>query len=238
MKCFLLTFITILISLFVFLSGDVFSALPGEKTEAEYDVYSHGLRVGELQTLTTRLSDGERKSLKFSGITHINLNLLLYSYQLDSEEEALLEEKETIGYRRTTRENGHICQVVGRLDKGMFCLTIDQDGSRRTMNVMRKEYDHTTMDCLELGLRHAGDEAVFRVLDLEKLGVVMRKYRWLRNEEVTVNGKRITCRVIDFQDENKKCRRWITLGDVGALIARQDGNGKSGSYSLRMTRFK
>jgi len=55
----------------------------------------------------------------------------------------------------------------------------------------------------ELALRHEGDEAVFRVFDLEKLSVVDRKYRWLRSEEVTVNGKRIICRVIDFQDPNK-----------------------------------
>ena len=236
-KSFLLFLVVLLVSLGIFRNNDVFSALPGEKAEAEYAVYSRGLRVGELQTFTTLTPDGGRKSLKFSGNTHINVNLLVYSYRLDSEEEALLEEKGTVGYHRTTRENGHTCQVMGRLDNGRFLLTIDQDGARRTMNVKREEYDHTTMDCPELGLKHEGDEVVFRVLDLETLGVVARKYRWLRSEEVTVNGKRIVCRVIDFQDPNKKCRRWITQGEVGALIARQDGKGKSGAYSLRMTRF-
>jgi len=237
LKRFLLFLPAIIVSMGIFRSDVVFSALSGEKAEAEYAVYSHGLRVGELQTVTTLIPDGERKSLKFSGNTHINLNLLVYSYHLDSEEEALLKDRETVGYRRTTRENGHICHVEGRLDNGGFCLIIDQDGARRTMNVKRKDYDHTTMDCPELGLRHEGDEVVFRVLDLATLGVVDRKYRWLRNEEVTVNGERIICRVIDFQDPNKKCRRWITQGDVGALIARQDGKGKSGTYSLRMTRL-
>lgn len=237
-KHFFLFLMSILVSLGIFRDGDVLSALPCEKTEAEYAVYSHGIRVGGLQTFTTLIPDGERKSLKFSGKTHISLNLLLYSYHLDSAEEALLEDKETVGYWRTTRENGHICQVEGRLDNGRFFLTIDQDGARRTMSVMRNEYDHTTMDCLELGLKHEGDEAVFRVLDLEMLGVVTRKYRWLRNEEMTVNGKKINCRVIDFQDSNKKCRRWITRGGVGALLARQDGNGKSGAYSLRITSFQ
>ena len=237
MKCFLLFLAALLISLGIFRSIDVFSALPGEKAEAEYAVYSRGLRVGELRTFTSSMPDGGRKSLKFTGNTHININLLVYSYHLDSEEEALLEEKETVGYQRTTRENGHTCQVKGRLENGRFLLTIDQDGARRAMNVKRGEYDHTTMDCPELGLRHEGDEAVFRVLDLDTLGVVPRKYRWLRSEEMTVNGKRIICRVIDFQDPNKKCRRWITQGEVGALIARQDGKGKSGVYTLRMTRF-
>jgi hypothetical protein len=221
----------------MFRNGDVFSALPGKRAEAEYTVYTRGVRVGGLRTFTSLIDDGGRKSLKFIGNTHINVNLLVYSYHLDSEEEALLEGKETVGYRRTTRENGRTCKVEGQLDKGRFLLTIDQDGARRTMNVNRQEYDHTTMDCPELGLKHEGDEAVYRVLDLETLGVVARKYRWLRSDEVMVNGKRIICRVIDFQDPNKDCRRWITQGEVGALIARQDGKGKSGAYSLRMTRF-
>jgi hypothetical protein len=236
-KRFFIFLVALLASLGIFRIGNVFSALTGEKAEAEYTVYSRGMRVGELQTFTTRILDGERKNLKFSGNTHINVNLLVYSYHLDSEEEALLEGKETVGYRRTTRENGRTCKFEGRLDKGRFVITIDQDGARRTMNVNRQEYDHTTMDCPELGLKHEGDEAVFRVLDLETLGVVARKYRWLRSEEVTVNGKRIICRVIHFQDPNKNCRRWITQGEVGALITRQDGIGKSGAYSLRMTRL-
>ena len=237
MKRYFLFLVVLLVSPGILQSGNVLSALPGEKAEAEYTVYSRGMRVGELRTFTSLIPDGGRKSLKFSGNTHINVNLLVYSYHLDSEEEALLDGKETVGYRRTTRENGRTCKVEGRLDKGRFLLTIDQDGARRTMNVNRQEYDHTTMDCPELGLKHEGDEAVYRVLDLETLGVVARKYRWLRSEEVTVNGKRIICRVIDFQDPNKNCRRWITQGEVGALIARQDGKGKSGAYSLRMTRL-
>jgi hypothetical protein len=237
MKRFLLFFAVLLITLGIFPSGYVFSALPTEKAEADYDIYSRGFRVGELQTFTTLLPEGVKQSLKFSGNTHINVNLLVYSYHLDSEEEALLEDKETVGYRRTTRENDHTCHVEGNLINGSFHLVIDQDGARRTMNVKREEYDHTTMDCPELGLRHEGDEAGLRVLDLETLAVVVRKYRWLRSEEVTVNGKKIICRVIDFQDPNKKCQRWITQGEIGALIARQDGKGKSGAYSLRMTSF-
>jgi len=237
MKRIHLFLLALLFSFGILLSGDVFSALKCERAAAEYTVYSRALPVGELQTFTTLIPDGERKSLKFSGHTRINVNLLVYSYHLDSEEEALLGEKGTVGYRRTTRENGHIYQVEGRLDNGSFILAIDQDGARRTMNVKRVEYDHTTMDCPELGLKHEGDEAVFRVLDLETLAVVVRKYRWLRSEEVTVNGKRIICRVIDFQDPNKKCRRWITPGEIGALIARQDGKGNSGAYSLRITGF-
>ena len=77
-----------------------------------------------------------------------------------------------------------------------------------------------------------------RLLDLETLSVVTRRYTWVRSEDVTVDGKRIRCRVIDFEDPNKKCRRWISAGEPGVIITRQDGKGKSGSYSLRMTHLK
>ena len=93
----------LLVFLGVFRSITVFSALPGEKTVEEYSIYSRGLRVGELRTLTSLVADEGRKSLKFTGNTHIDVNLLVYSYHLDSEEEAFLEAKETVGYRRMTR---------------------------------------------------------------------------------------------------------------------------------------
>jgi hypothetical protein len=213
------------------------SAYPAEALESGYAIFSHGMRVGELTSSCSAIPRNNKKVLKFESKMHIHAGFVVYSYDLETKEEAMVGEEGTISYRRTTRENGRTCKIEGRLVKDRFLLTIDQDGARRTMNVNRQEYDQTTMDCPELGLKHEGDEAVFRVLDLETLGVVARKYRWLRSEEVTVNGKRIICRVIDFQDPNKNCRRWIAQGDVGALIARQDGKGKSGAYSLRMTRL-
>lgn len=77
-----------------------------------------------------------------------------------------------------------------------------------------------------------------RLLDLETLSVVTRRYRWVRSEDVTVDGKQIRCRVVDFEDPNKKCRRWIRPDAPGAVIARQGGKGKDGSYSLRMAQMR
>ncbi len=62
-----------------------------------------------------------------------------------------------------------------------------------------------------------------RLLDLETLSVVTRRYTWVRSEDVTVDGKRIRCRVIDFEDPNKKCRRWISAGEPGVIITRSRG---------------
>jgi len=106
------------------------------------------------------------------------------------------------------------------------------------MKVNRDDYDYTTMECPETRLQREGEERVLRLLDLETLSVVTRRYRWVKSEDVTVDGKRLHCRVIDFEDPNKKCRRWVSTGEPGVIITRQDGKGKSGSYSLRMTHLK
>ena len=43
-----------------------------------------------------------------------------------------------------------------------------------------------------------------------------RRYRWVKSEDVVVDGKRINCRVIDFEDPNKKWRRWRPSRSSGA----------------------
>lgn len=77
-------------------------------------------------------------------------------------------------------------------------------------------------------------EMTLRLLDLENLKVVTRKYRWVKRETVKVGGRSIPCTVVDFEDEVKKCRRWVKENDRRILIVRQDGAGGVGSYSLRI----
>ncbi len=214
------------------------TAPPAETRESNYTVHAKGLKVGELRSVCSLVPRNEKKALKYEATTRIHADFLVYSYKLDTQEEALVGEEGTVRYRRTTRENGNVCQVEGRLDHGRFLLDISENGARRTMSVGREQYDCTTMECPEVTLQREGEEKALRLLDLETLVVVTRRYRWVKSEDVVVDGKRINCRVIDFEDPNKKCRRWIRPDELGAIIARQDGKGKGGSYSLRMAHLK
>jgi hypothetical protein len=94
------------------------------------------------------------------------------------------------------------------------------------------------MECPEITMKKEGDEMTLRLLDLETLQVVTRSYRWVKSLDVPVDGRNVRFRVIDFRDRNKQCRRWIRPDAVGAIIARQDGSGRDGSYSLRLTHLK
>lgn len=213
------------------------ASLP-EAREASYTVYAKGIPVGELKTVCTLIPYRKQTALKFESSTRINANFLVYCYRLENHEEAIVGPDGTERYRRSTREKDSVSQVEGRLDHGRFLLDVAENGAKRSMAVNREEYDYTTMECPEITLKREGEEKALRLLDLETLSVVTRRYKWAKSEDVTVDGKRLHCRVIDFEDPHKKCRRWVSVGEPGVIITRQDGTGKSGSYSLRMTHLR
>src|SRR6185369_4398152 len=113
-----------------------------------------------------------------------------------------------------------------------------ESNARRVLNFPRDQYDYTTMECPELHLKKEGDKMSARLLDLETLEIVTRRYTWVRSEEVQVGSMKHDFMVIDFEDKNKKCRRWIKPDALGAIIARQEGRGKFGSYSVRMVDYR
>lgn len=210
---------------------------PAGPRESRYEIFSHGLRVGDLTTLFDLVTHKDRKALRFESVTRVKANFLLFSVSLDSREEAVVAEEGTVHYRRTER-NGKgkgVTRVDGRLENGRFLLDVTENGANRTIAFDRGRYDHTTMECPEVTMKREGEEMAVRLLDFETLSVVTRRYRWVRSEDVIVDGKPVRCRVIDSEDPHKKGRRWIRPDDVGVVIARQEGKGKDGSYSLRMT---
>jgi hypothetical protein len=217
---------------------DRLRAAAAELLESSYTIHSRGMKVGELKTVCSFVPRNDRKALKFESSTRIDANLLVYAYRLQTREEAIVTDDGTVRYERSTTENGDQTRVDGRLDHGRFLLEITENGRRRTMAVSRQSYDYTTMECPEVRMGREGEEMTVRLLDLETLAVVTRRYRWVKSEDVEVSGRRIHCRVVDFEDPNKRCRRWIKPDEMGAIIARQDGKGKGGSYSLRIAQLK
>ncbi|RNC70401.1 MAG: hypothetical protein ED859_06220 [Desulfuromonadales bacterium] len=205
--------------------------------ESRYDIFSHGLRVGDLTTLLSHDTYQDRRALRFESNTRVMADLLVYSIAYESRETALVTEDGTVSYKRSDRRRGQNLEAAGRLERGKFIIDVTENGSRRTLLFDRSRYDHTTMECPEILILREGEEMSLRLLDFETFSIVTRRYRWMKSEDVLVEGKPVRCRVIDFEDPHKKGRRWIKADDLGVIIARQDGKGKEGSYSLRMTRL-
>jgi len=226
---------TLLIALAaLFSAGTAGSAPSPQARESCYAIYSKGFKVGDFTTHTALLSDHPKKTIHFDSSTRIHANLLVYSYSLESREEATIVEEGAVRYHFSSRENGRSTTTEGHLDQGAFRFTTTVDGVSRTFSIPRDSYDFTTMECPEAVMRPGEKEKTLRVLDFEHLTVVRRTYRFIRTEELTVEGKKIVCKVIDMEDPNKKCRRWIREDPLGVFIARQDGRGKGGSYSVRL----
>jgi hypothetical protein len=91
------------------------------------------------------------------------------------------------------------------------------------------------MDCPETTIAREGEQLEIRLLDLENARVVNRRYVWAKTETVKVGEQTIRCRVVDFEDPDNACRRWIARDGLGVIIARQEGKGKAGPYVLKMT---
>jgi hypothetical protein len=111
---------------------------------------------------------------------------------------------------------------------------VTENGKQATLLIPRRDYDRTTMECPEALMDFgAGGKATLRILDMEHLVIVTRNYRLVREEIYKLGGKEYPCRVVDFSDIYKSCRRWIGMDGDTVIMFRQDGKSKEGTYSVR-----
>jgi len=206
-----------------------------ESRESRYQISSRGFRVGELKTVMRPVQEGNRQLVRFVADQTINAGFLFFSLRSVSREEALIGEEGTVGYRRTGTENGRTRSVEAQFSQNSVFLTVREDGKTRSVTIPRTRFDFTTMDCPETTIGQEGEQLEIRLLDLEHARVINRRYIWTKTETVTVGERTIRCRVVDFEDPDNRCRRWITRDAQGVIIARQEGKGKAGSYILKMT---
>lgn len=204
--------------------------------ESKYSVSTKGIKIGEIKAVYSLLQNTSKKMVKVNTDSRVSANLLVYSYSLDSKEETLITDEGAIQYLRTSKENGQSTRVEGKIEKGAFNFTIIEKGAKRQLSIPRDKYDYTTMECPEAKMRPEKREMTLRLLDLDTLMVVTRKYRWVRNEDIKVDGKLISCKVVDYEDVNNKFRSWVKEDNgFGVIVAKQEGKGRSGSYSVKLT---
>lgn len=229
--CLCMTFVAVL-----WAAAGVFSAGYPAKTVAHYKVSSMGLAIGDVTT-TQRMTGADGvPSLHFETRTAVKASFLWMGCQQETVEKGILQKQDLVSYARKGKENGAVVDVEGQLDKDVFRFDVREQGTTRTVVIPRGSYDCTTMECPEarLDFKDKGQVAL-RVLDVEKLAVVKRQYRLVRNAHYTVAGQEYPCRIVDFFDQNKKARRWIAWDGSTAVVYRQDGRGEKNSYSVQAT---
>ena len=222
----------------VFLLGSLLVCHAGQARQegrtARYRITSRGFGVGEMKTVISPVQHAGGRAVRFESELAINADLLLFKVASSSREEAVIGEHGTLSYRRKGEDNGRSSAVEASLDGGVFRFRLSDDGVARSVAVPRSSYDFTTLDCPETTMKQEGDTMEVRLLDMEHARVVTRKFRWVKSEELEVGGQRLRCRVVDLSDPEHSCRRWVSCGERGVVIVRQDGKGRRGPYALRM----
>jgi hypothetical protein len=199
-----------------------------------YRVSSHGLGVGAMKTVIAPTLHAGARVVRFESRLDIAANLLFFKVNSSTREDAVIGESGALSYQRKSQENGKSSEVDAVLDGGVFRFKINDNGVARSVAVPRSGYDFTTMDCPETTMKREGDTLEVRLLNLEQGKVVTRKFHWIKNEDLEIGGKHLHCRVVDFEDAENSCRRWVSCGAGSVVVVRQDGKGKHGTYSLRM----
>ena len=223
----------IILFLMTFVSS--FAGVP-VKTVAHYKVSSMGLAIGDVTTTQRMTEEGGVPSLNFETKTAVTASFLWMGYHQDTTEKGTLQKRDLICYSRKGRENGVTIDIEGRLDHSSFRFEVREQGTTRSIVIPRNSYDYTTMECPEARLDFQDTTPVtLNILDVEKMAVVKRNYRLVRNAHYTVAGKEYPCRIVDYSDQNKKARRWITWDGSTVVMYRQDGKGEKNSYSVQAT---
>ena len=203
-------------------------------TRISYDVLTRGFRIGKAVTSLKVSNEDGQKVVRFTNNTDVNVSFLWMGCSISSFEQATIKGGKLVSYGRREEKKGADVSITGKLKDEYFHFDISENGKKRSITIPVSSYDHTTMECPEATMQFKpGGTKTVRVLDPEFMEVVERSYRLVREDTFEVDGKEYKCRVVDFTDRHKSCRRWIGIDHNVVIVFRQDGKSREGSYSVQ-----
>ena len=235
MKQYYSPILVFIISLTPFVTS--FAGVP-VKTVTQYSVSSTGFTVGDVITTQRMTDEGGVAGTHFETRTAINASFLWMKYHQNIVEKGSFLNQELVSYFRKGQDNGAIIDIEARrLENASIKYDIREHGATRSIVIPRDSYDYNSMECPEARLDFPDNRPVtLKILVMDKMTVVKRHYRLVRNSHYSVGGKEYPCRIIDYSDQDSKVRRWIAWDGTTMVMYRQDGKGdKSSSYSVQAT---
>jgi len=205
-------------------------------TRVRYDVVARGFQIGKAVTSVGVSGEEGQKVIRFVNKTDVDASFLWVRCSIHSSELATVKGGKLTCYSRQEINKGVSLSVTGKLEDDSFRFDVRENGGKRSIVIPNSSYEHTTMECPEalMDFKPDGTRTV-RILDTEYMEVVERNYRLVRECSYKVNGKEYHCRIVDFKDPHKSCRRWIGVDHDAVIVFRQDGKSSNGSYSVRAT---
>ncbi len=195
-----------------------------------------GLTIGDVTTTQHLADEGGTSRTHFETRTAVNASFLWVDYNLNTIEKGTFLKQELVSYSRKGEDNGTTVDIEGRLENSSFRYDAHEHGMTRTIVIPRNSYDFNSLECPEARLNFPDNMPVtLRILVIERMAIVKRKYRLVRNTHYSMAGKEYPCRIIEYSDQNDKVQRWIAWDGAAVAMYRQDGKGEKNSYSVQAT---
>ena len=221
----------VLLTAFAFLIG---IARAGDECVCRYELVSKGITVGNAEAIRSHVLCDGAETTRCDVKTKVDVRLIFVNVHLDGTENAWIGPDGVVAFNIKSDHDGKHLETSGGMTNGIFHCVRAEAGVTNRFEIARTNYVASTLDGLELKLVKGGPAVTNRVFDCSRGAAFDRTYRWLDNAELEIGGKKITCRIIEFRDDQKSGKRWVYEDGYGMAIARQDAKEPSGSYSLRL----
>lgn len=209
-------------------------AFANEESVTRYDIIAKGITIGHAETIRSKVQRDGQALMRCRVSTKVDVDLLFVSCHIDGTEDVLVGPTGVVQFAISATKDGHHHATSGTLSNGVFHCQAVIDGTTNQVSVPRSDFAATTLDGLELQLRKGDPATTNRVFDCAQVKILDRSYRWVEDAVLNVGGSNRTFRVVEFEDAQKKGRRWVCTDEWGMVIARQEAKEPSGSYSLRL----
>lgn len=218
-----------------------FSLLPSLRTEAattlEYQVFSEGSSIGSTTVTTRELAQDGVSVVAIEA--HTALRVVDYGmtvFSLESEEVSLVGERGLLHHDSRIEIDGEQVVVRGWLEDRTFTLEVVAGRETGTRPIAAKDFDCTSIEGPDLTFETVGSTRRLRVLDLDQLEIVKRRFTWVRDENLIIGGQPVACRVIDVADRFGQSRRWIAKDAYDTLI-QEEGADRDGPFRIILTHY-
>ncbi len=207
-----------------------------EHVSATYDISTCGLPVGTMVVERHVLMHDGDPAVKMVRIADIQAGFLFLKYTMKTEETCLSDEIGLLEYDATFERNGKKTLIKAKLDQGLFRVSWQADSRTESKVLKKEEYEATTGEIIG-GFLHEG-EARHRVYDLEDKLTDTQTLTLVNWEKLNIAGHTFECRVIAFESERTRGRRWIADDDWGPFIVKEEGKEPGGPYAFKITSYE
>lgn len=185
----------------------------------EYEIFSNGKRLGTIIESSQEVSLFGQEATEITVVTKLRAKALFITvFSLDSDEIVLFDDLGLLSYESQTTIDDQKISINGKRENGQFVFETESDCGVQTIAIAMDDFEFTSANEPLAKLSSIGQPLQFRILDLDRIEVIDRKFIWIRDETIEVKDNPVHCFVIDVSDPFGNSRRWLTKDGLFTLV--------------------